>query len=133
VTSGPSFEGKPFKSVSQGGADLAAIPLLDAEQEAPIADGATTDFHRFHRGDAWGGGDRQLERLLAGAGRITTAAKPILEVNSRHSLIVSLASLGEREGLLDEARVLDGERPADTRGFSDRSARVLGRGLRTSG
>jgi hypothetical protein len=41
------------------------------------------------------GPDRQLERLLAGAGRITTAAKPILEVNPRHPLIVSLSGLGE--------------------------------------
>src|SRR5262252_2598744 len=30
------------------------------------------------------GPDRQLERLLAGAGRIASAAKPILEVNPRH-------------------------------------------------
>ena len=35
--------------------------------------------------------------------------------------------------LFDEARVLDGERPADARAFSDRLARVLGRGLRTAG
>jgi molecular chaperone HtpG len=88
------------------------------------------------------GPDRQLERLLAGAGRITTPAKPILEVNPRHPRIVSLSGLGEDDKrfkddaaylLLDEARVLDGERPADARGFSDRLARVLGRGLRTSG
>src|ERR1700738_296102 len=81
-------------------------------------------------------------RRLAGAGRITTAAKPILEVNPHHPLIVSLAGLGEDEAsfkddaahlLLDEARVLDGERPADARGFSDRLARVLERGLRPAG
>src|SRR6202008_1635899 len=30
VTSGASFEGKPFKSVTQGAADLALIPRLDA-------------------------------------------------------------------------------------------------------
>jgi len=47
VTSGPSFEGKPFKSVTQGAADLAAIPLLDAKQQTPIADGAITDFIAF--------------------------------------------------------------------------------------
>jgi HSP90 family molecular chaperone len=79
------------------------------------------------------------EDCSPGAGRITTAAKPILEVNPRHPLIVSLAGLGEDEKsfkddaahlLLDEARVLDGERPADARGFSDRLARVLERGLR---
>jgi molecular chaperone HtpG len=63
-------------------------------------------------------------------------------VNPRHPLIASLAGLGENEKcfkndaaylLLNEARVLDGERPTDVRGFSDRLARVLGRGLRTSG
>ena len=33
--------------------------------------------------------------------------------------------------LFDEARLLDGDRPADARLFSDRLARVLGRGLRS--
>jgi molecular chaperone HtpG len=108
VTSAPSFEGKPFKSVTQGAADLAQIP--------------------------------RLERLLAGAGRIASAAKPILEVNSRHQLIVALAELSPdarafKEDavhlLFDEARVIDGERPADARAFSDRLARVLERGLGT--
>ena len=162
VTSAPSFDGKPFKSVTQGAADLTGIPRLDAKDEpAPAADAAITDFVAFTKaalGDAVAdvrlsdrltdsavclvaaehAPDRQLERLLAGAGRITTAAKPILEVNPRHSLIVSLSGLGEDERsfkedaahlLLDEARVLDGERPADPRSFSDRLARVLGRGL----
>jgi molecular chaperone HtpG len=166
VTSAPSSEGKPFKSVTQGAADLAAIPRLDAKDEAsPAADAAITDFIAFTKaalGEAVAdvrvsdrltdsavclvaaehGPDRQLERLLAGAGRITTAAKPILEVNPRHPLIVSLAGLGEDDKsfkddaahlLLDEARVLDGERPADARRFSDRLARVLGRGLRPAG
>ena len=32
--------------------------------------------------------------------------------------------------LFDEARLRDGERPADAKAFSDRLARVLGRGLR---
>ena len=63
--------------------------------------------------------DRQLERLLAGAGRLKAAAKPILEINPRHELIASLAKLGDDEKalkedaahlLFDEARVLDGER-----------------------
>jgi molecular chaperone HtpG len=163
VTSAPSFEGKPFKSVTQGAADLAAIPRLDAKDEtSTTTDAIITDFIAFTKealGEAVAdvrvsdrltdsavclvaaehGPDRQLERLLAGAGRITTAAKPILEVNPHHPLIVSLAGLGDDEKsfkddaahlLLDEARVLDGERPADARGFSDRLARVLERGLR---
>ena len=70
------------------------------------------------------GPDRALERILAGAGRLSTASKPILEVNPRHELVVALAALGDGERafkedaahlLFDEARVLDGERPADAR------------------
>ena len=66
------------------------------------------------------GPDRQLEKLLAGAGRLTSVSKPILEVNPRHELVVALAALGEDERafkedaahlLFDEARVLDGDRP----------------------
>jgi molecular chaperone HtpG len=84
------------------------------------------------------GPDRQLEKLLAGAGRLTSVSKPILEVNPRHELVVALAALGEDERafkedaarlLFDEARVLDGDRPTDARTFSERLARVLRRGL----
>ena len=39
------------------------------------------------------GPDRQLEKLLAGAGRLKTAAKPILEIKPRHDIVVTLASL----------------------------------------
>jgi molecular chaperone HtpG len=65
-----------------------------------------------------------------------SAAKPILEINPRHDLIVALASLGDTEQtlredaahlLLDEARILDGELPADARAFSQRLARVMQR------
>jgi len=164
VTSAPSFEGKPFKSVTQGAADLAQIPRLDAKNEPQSeTDAAMATFLAFAKttlGDAVAdvrisdrltdsavclvaaehGPDRQLERLLAGAGRIASAAKPILEVNPRHQLIVALAGLSPDARalkddavhlLFDEARVLDGERPADARAFSDRLARVLERGLGT--
>jgi molecular chaperone HtpG len=80
--------------------------------------------------------DRQMEKLLAGAGRLTDTAKPILEVNPRHALITRLSGLGEGESalredaahlLLDEARIADGEPPVDARAFSERLARVIGR------
>ena len=111
VTSAPSFEGKPFKSVTQGAADLALIPLTDAkEKPSAETDGAVTTFIAFVKqtlGDAVAdvrasdrltdsavclvasdfGPDRQLEKLLAGAGRIKTAAKPILEINPKHDLV----------------------------------------------
>jgi molecular chaperone HtpG len=84
------------------------------------------------------GPDRQLEKLLAGAGRIKIAARPILEVNPHHDIIVTLAALKDDDQafkqdaaylLFDEARVLDGDRPADAKTFSDRLARLMRRGL----
>src|SRR5580692_7344249 len=160
---GVSFDGKPFKSVTQGAADLALIPRTDTEAAPPtdVAD-AVKEFLAFVKttlGDAVAevraserltdsavclvapdsGPDRALERILAGAGRLSSASKPILEVNPRHDIVVALAKLGDGERafkedaahlLFDEARVLDGERPTDARLFSDRLGRVLGRGLR---
>src|SRR3546814_19891936 len=41
--------------------------------------------------------DRQLEKLLAGAGRLDNAAKPVLEITPRHDLIeIGRASCRER-------------------------------------
>jgi molecular chaperone HtpG len=160
VMSSAGFDGKPFKSVTQGAADLALIPVVDTkEAPAPELQDSVKKFLVFLQdtlGDAVAevrasdrltdsavclvaadvGPDRALERLLAGAGRLSTASKPILEVNPRHRLVVALAALGEDERtlkedaahlLLDEARVLEGDRPADARSFSERLARVLGK------
>jgi molecular chaperone HtpG len=163
VTSGQSFEGKPFKSVTQGAVDLASIAPADAPPApTPEMEGTVKDLLAFIK-DALGeavsevrsserltdsavclvapelGPDRQLEKLLAGSGRLKAAAKPILEVNPRHDIIVALAGLGDADRafkedavhlLLDEARVLDGERPADSRLFRDRLGRVLKQGLK---
>src|SRR5438128_5998796 len=158
----PSFDGKKFKSVTQGAADLALIPLLDAKDEANAETNETvTKFIAFVKstlGEAVSdvrasdrltdsavclvapeyGPDRQLEKLLAGAGRIKSTAKPILEINPRHDIVVALAALGDGDLafkqdaahlLFDEARVLDGDRPADARMFCDRLARILTRSL----
>jgi molecular chaperone HtpG len=119
VTSAPAFDGKPFKSVTQGAADLALIPRLDAKDEtATETDQAVTNFLAFIKdtlGDAVSevraserltesavclvasetGPDRQLEKLLAGSGRIQSAAKPILEINPRHEIVVALAAPGD--------------------------------------
>ena len=162
VTSGGSFEGKPLKSVTQGATDLTLIPRIDAKDEpSPQADQAVTNFLAFIKetlGEAVSdvrasdrltdspvclvapetGIDRQLEKLLASAGRLKVSAKPILEINPRHAIVVALASLGEDDLafkqdaahlLFDEARVLDGEPPADARTFCDRLGRLLTRSL----
>ncbi len=163
VVPSAGFDGKPFKSVTQGAADLALIARLDATQAAaPDIPEPVKDFLAFVKatlGDAVAevraserltdsavclvapeqGPDRALERLLAGAGRLTSASKPVLEVNPRHELITALASLGDADRsfkedaahvLYEEARLLDGDRPADARALSDRLGRVLKRGLR---
>ena len=119
VMTGASFDGKPFKSVTQGSADLALIPLLDPDKApSPETDQSVTDLMTFIKealGDAVSdvrpsdrltdsiaclvaaeeGPDRQLEKLLAGAGRLKAGAKPILEVNARHDIVLAVAGLSD--------------------------------------
>jgi len=160
VTSGIDYEGKPFKSVTQGLADLGLVPLADGEQPAVAASDAVNGFIAFVRetlGDAVSdvrasdrltksavclvapehGMDRQLEKLLAGAGRLETAAKPVLEINPHHALVEKLSAVepGDPQSradaahlLFDEARIADGELPVDPRAFSARLMRLLERG-----
>jgi molecular chaperone HtpG len=159
VTSGLDFEGKPFKSVTQGLADLSLIPLADGEQPAPPASDAVSGFIAFVKetlGEAVSdvrasdrltesavclvapdhGMDRQLEKLLAGAGRLDAAAKPVLEINPRHALVEKLSGVDGEDIradaaylLFDEARIADGELPVDPRAFSARLMRLLERGI----
>jgi molecular chaperone HtpG len=166
VSSGASFDGKPFKSITHGSADLGLIPLLDTNSKpSSEIDQSVTAFLSFIKaelGDAVSdvrpsdrlmnsavcliapesGPDRQFEKLLAGAGRLKAAAKPVLEVNPHHSLIKALASLGDDEHsfkqdvahlLLDKARILDGDRPENPGKFGDRLAHVLRRSLLSAG
>lgn len=162
VTAGLDYEGKPFKSVTQGAADLSLIPIEGGNQNEPAEAGesvaafiaflkaalseAVSDVRASERltesavclvaSDR--GVDRQLEKLLAGTGRLPAAEKPVLEINPRHALIARLAGLSEDEAtfredaahlLLDEARISDGEQPADPRAFSARLARLFDRAL----
>jgi molecular chaperone HtpG len=160
VTAGADYEGKPFKSVTQGLSDLGAFPLLDGQAQTGAASEDVKGFIGFVKttlGDAVAdvraserltqsavclvapdhGMDRQLEKLLAGAGQLGgAAAKPILEINPSHELIAKLSALGENDRalredaahlLLDEARIADGELPIDAQSFSARLARVIGR------
>jgi molecular chaperone HtpG len=164
VTAGIDYQGKPFKSVTQGAADLKLIPLLEGAKEASgEVDAKLASFIAFAKsvlGDAVSdvrasdrltesavcivapesGMDRQLEKLLASAGRGTTASKPILEINPAHDVIRKLAELGDTEIafredsahiLLDEALVADGDRPRDAKAFAARLGRLIERGIRT--
>lgn len=156
----PDFEGKPFKSVTQGSADLGLIPLLEgaappsaetsekitallasikeilADEVADVrsSDRLTESAVCLVASDI--GPDRQFERLLSAAGRVESAAKPILEVNPRHAMVSALASTEDHalrsdvaHLLLDTAHVLDGERPAEANAFAERLSRLVTRSL----
>ena len=159
VSGGLDHDGKPFKSVMQGLSDLGLIPLLEGQAPAAAASEEVEGFIGFVKatlGDAVAdvrasdrltesavclvapehGMDRQMEKLLASAGRLDVPSKPILEINPRHDLIAKLSGLGEADPslredaarlLFDEARIADGEPPVDPRAFSARLARVIGR------
>jgi molecular chaperone HtpG len=161
VTAGMDHDGKPFKSVTQGMADLGLIPLQDGEAapaDAPEEVAAFIEFVKATLGGAVSdvrpserltdsavclvapddAMDRQLEKLLSGAGRMPTAARPVLEINPRHALIGALSRMGDAEQglredaahlLLDEAKIADGEVPSDAKSFSARLGRVLRRAL----
>ena len=162
VTHAPDYEGKSLKSITQGSADLAGFAKSG---EAAAQEGETPAdvqaFIAFARDKLAGevsdvrsserltdsavclvasdqGYDRQMEKILQSAGRLQSAAKPILEINGAHPVVRAVAARGDDAALsedaafllLDQARVLDGDRPADPRAFAERLARLLERALR---
>ncbi|MGO4352724.1 molecular chaperone HtpG [Rhizobium sp. RAF36] len=155
-TNVPDFEGKSFKSVTQGLADLDDITGEGStDKQALEASPDVAAFIDFARASlkeevtdvrvsgrltesavclvaSEHGPDRQLEKLLQGAGRLQTASKPILEINAQNELVKSIAAMDDqafREDaawlLLDEARILDGDKPTNPRAFAERQARLF--------
>jgi molecular chaperone HtpG len=121
ISIAPEFKGKPFKSATQGSADLAELPLLDEaakpEVEAKPEIDAFLQFLKSELKEAVSdvkasdrltesavclvapehGPDRQFERLLSAAGRLDMARTPILEINPHHQRIIELATLGAED------------------------------------
>lgn len=163
VETAVGFDGTPFRSVTQGAADIKAIPLLDGETQPsdapPSAEvAALLAFFKQTLGDNVSdvrpsdrlatsaaclvapetGRDRRLERLLAEHGQLGLVSKPVLEINPTHPLVTLLAARAsgpqDRELVEDaawlifeEARLADGDAPADAAGFSARLTRILTR------
>jgi molecular chaperone HtpG len=139
VRSGMDLDGKPFKSVTQGAADLSLIPLPEGAQapQAQASDevSAFLAFVKETLGTAVSdvrasdrltdsavclvasesGLDRQLEKLLASHGQAPAGASPVLEINPAHAQIARLAALGAEDGLRADAAhlLLDEARIAD--------------------
>ena len=125
AASGIDYDGKPFKSVTQGMADLGLIEPLDGSNQpapaAPEAEGFIA-FVKDRLGDAVSdvrasdrlttsaaclvasehGIDRQLERLLSANGQSPKGAKPVLELNPRHDLVSRLAALPDDADLKND-------------------------------
>jgi len=160
-TNAGEFEGKTFKSVTQGQADLDDISSDGSDgSDKSEASRSVLDFIEWGRRilkeevadirvstrltessvclvASEQGPDRQLEKILQGAGRLQTASKPVLEINAQSSLIQSIAKVTDDEFredaawlLLDEARILDGDRPKDPRAFATRQAKLFALALK---
>ncbi len=162
VGSAAGFDGKPFKSISQGAADIKDIALEDGKEtpstEATPAQASLYALMKQTLGEAVEdvraserlsespaclvatdrGLDLRLERMLAEHGQLGgKASKPVLEVNPSHPLITALQGHVEASDrsafddivwvLLEEARLMEGEKPADAIGFSTRLTRILTR------
>lgn len=157
-----TYEEKPFKSVTKGGADLATIgkeeETTDAPKPAPdVADlvvrlkaalgSAVKDVRASERltdspvclvadeGDM----DMHMERLLRQHRQVDMASQRILEINPRHGLLQGLEHMtagAEFDDmahlLLDQARILEGESLPDPAAFSRRLSTAVERGLTTT-
>jgi molecular chaperone HtpG len=130
ASAGIDLDGKPFKSVTQGGTDLSLIPLSgDAPEGQPEVSDEVAVFLSFVKetlGEAVSdvrasdrltdsavclvapesGLDRQLEKLLANAGQLPAGAKPILEVNPGHQQVSRLAALSIDDAMRADAAYL---------------------------
>ncbi len=147
VSTAAGFDGKPFKSISQGAPDIKNIALVEGATppaeasaevatliahikqtlEAEIADARASD--RLTDSVAClvapeFGPDRQLEKMLAAHGRTMDRVKPVLEINATHPLTASLAkrfSQGQDRDLVDDAAwlLLDEARLVDGEPLKD--------------
>ncbi|HMK88558.1 MAG TPA: molecular chaperone HtpG [Methylocystis sp.] len=115
VTSCVGFEGKPFKSVTQGAADISLVPPLEGKErpaddehgaEAAALVAAMKEALKDHVEDVRVstrlresavcliapefGLDRRLQRLLAEHGQSGGLGKPVLEINPRHAAVAAL-------------------------------------------
>lgn len=125
------YDGKSFKSVTQGGADLDEIPIEDKKDKKDQTDDAATaslvtalktalgdavqDVAKSNRltssavcivaGDQ--GLDRTLEKYLAQQQGKTSISAPVLEINPDHALIAKLAErAGKGEDMGEAAKLL---------------------------
>ena len=134
VSNAVGFDGKPFRSVTQGQADISQVPLADGAEapEKPELDAAAATALAKMK-EALGARvsdvrvserladspaclvasdmapDRTLARILASAGRLDASMQPVLEINLGHPLVKALITLdtaGDRADFEDASGLL---------------------------
>ncbi|MEM6305214.1 MAG: molecular chaperone HtpG [Pseudomonadota bacterium] len=158
------FDGKPFKSVTRGAADLDALKAEDADHETPESTDVSALIAAFKAelGDKVkdvrpsrrltdspvcliaddGDMDVNLERILKRHGQLQQGAARVLEINPDHLIISALSARASQDGasddatlkdaahlLLDQARIVDGETPADPVAFARRMGSFMTRAI----
>jgi molecular chaperone HtpG len=122
VQTAVGYDGKPFKSATQGSADIKSIDLIDGAKAPEENAGAVADFvalakqtleavvedvrvsDRLSESPAClvapeYGPDLRLQQILASHGQAPGAIKPVLEINPSHPLVLALeaqAKAGDR-------------------------------------
>jgi molecular chaperone HtpG len=158
------FEGKKFKSVTRGAADLDKISGDENADDDSDDDASSMDLNeliaaiKMELGEAVkdvrpskrltdspvcliaddGDMDVNLERLLKQHGQLQDGMPRILELNPDHRIVKKLAERAKSEGaasdnllkdaahlLLDQARISEGEIPADPANFVRRLSAVM--------
>ncbi len=128
VETAVGYDGKPFKSVTQGDVDISNVPLMEGEAqtirepsakvasllavfkqtlESDVADVRASA--RLSKSAAClvasaNARDKRLERMLAEHGAPISISKPVLEINPSHELIVILSDLldGKNQSLIED-------------------------------
>lgn len=129
ISTAAGYDGKPFKSVSQGAADIKSIALEEGKEAPAVAppSGQLASLFALMKQELSEvvddvrasdrlsespacliapdhGMDRRLERMLAEHGQLGGLSKPVLEINPTHPLVAALA---ERVGQADKATLDD--------------------------
>ena len=116
VQTAVGFDGKPFKSATQGAADINSIERVEGKEAAPENAGDVAAFvalakqtletvvedvrvsDRLSESPAClvapeFGPDLRLQQILASHGQAPGGLKPVLEINPSHALVVALESM----------------------------------------
>jgi molecular chaperone HtpG len=126
ASSATGFDGKPFKSITQGSADIKSIDLLDETKKPDENPAGAAAFVAAAKGVLENvvedvrvsdrlsespacliapefGLDLRLQQILASHGQTPPAGKPVLEINPTHPLVVALEGKLTDRALFDDA------------------------------